>query len=72
MADILKFSGNTRHDINPDEVLEGAKGQLTSVVVIGYDRDGYLFLASSSADGPKVNWLLDKVKHKLINGDYSE
>jgi hypothetical protein len=72
MAEILKFTGSTRHDIDPDEVLEGAKGQLKSVVVIGYDAEGDIFLASSSADGKTVNWLLDKVKHKLINGDYSE
>lgn len=72
MAEIFKFTGNTRHDTDPDEVLEGAKGKLTRVVVIGYDTEGNLYLAGSSADGPKINWLLDKVKHKLINGDYSE
>ncbi|WKJ88749.1 hypothetical protein QZJ86_12025 [Methylomonas montana] len=72
MGDVLNFSGNTRHDIDPDQVLIGAQGHLTSVIVIGYDNDGNLFLASSSANGPKINWLLDKVKHKLINGDYSE
>lgn len=40
MAEVLKFTGNTRHDIDPDEVLEGAKGQLTSVVLIFFKLTG--------------------------------
>lgn len=39
---------------------------MTKVVVIGWDKDDDLYVASSSSDLKKVNWLLDCVKRKMF------
>lgn len=57
----------TRFDIPPDRVLEGAIGQMEGVVILGYDRDGYEYFASSYADGGDVLWLLERCKQALLS-----
>jgi hypothetical protein len=65
-AIIHDFSGITRLDLDPDRVLEQAKGQLGGVVVLGFDHDGQFYGASSYADGGAVMWLLEACKHQLL------
>lgn len=65
-AKILNFSGVTRLDMSPDSVLEPAIGRLESVLVIGYDKDGEEYFASSIADGGTVLWLLERMKKALL------
>lgn len=72
MGKIIPFTGITRLDLNPDDVLENLKGKLESVVIVGYDKDGYEFFASSLADGADVNWLLDRCKLALLDGVFTE
>lgn len=56
---------------NPDNVLEQAMGQYSDVLIIGYDKDGYLDVrASTTLDHTQINWLVDSFKNKLLNGDY--
>lgn len=57
----------TRLDINPDQVIESALGRLKDVVIVGYDKDGQEYFASSIADGGTANWLLDRCKLQLLN-----
>lgn len=52
--------------VNPDTVLDKAKGMLQDAVVIGWDKEGYLFLASSSPDICEVNLLIDKGKQAFL------
>lgn len=66
MSDVVRFTGVTRLDIDPDGVLNAAVGELDGVVVIGYHKDGSEYFASSIADGGTVNWLLDRYKMKLL------
>ena len=66
MADILKFHGVTRLDLPPDRLLEEALGRLDSVVIVGYDKDGEEFFASSVADGAESLWMLQRGAHKLL------
>ena len=56
----------TRLDLPPDQVLLGAKGNLDGLVLIGYDKDGELYFASTYADGGDVLWLLEKCKQALL------
>jgi hypothetical protein len=67
MAKIIQYTGITRLDLPPDQILERAKDQLTDVVIIGYDKDGNDFFASSLADGGTVLWLLEKCKKALLS-----
>lgn len=40
---------------------------LTDVVIIGHDKDGREFFASSKADGGDVVWMLERAKLKLLS-----
>ena len=64
---IIPLNNITRLDLPADIVLEEAKNQLDSIVLIGWDKDGELYFASTIADGGEVNWLLDKAKMALMS-----
>jgi hypothetical protein len=66
-AEVLDFTGITKHKLDPDRVLSQALGKLGTVIVIGYDTDGDLFFASSDPDGPECLWLLEKTKKALLD-----
>lgn len=66
MTNVVPFTGNTRLDADPDMVLEAALlANLEAAIVIGW-QDGKLYFASSIADGPEANWMLDMAKHQLM------
>lgn len=62
----LIVSGKTIPDFPVDRLLEDAIGELDEVVIIGTHKDGKEYFASSVADGPNVNWMLDRAKKALI------
>lgn len=66
MGKIIEFTGITKLDIAVDRVLEGAKGQLEGVVIIGFDKNGDVYSASTYADGGVVLWLLEVCKRRLM------
>ena len=68
MGKVLPFHGLTKLDIPVDRILEGAKGKLDSVVILGYDEAGEEYFASSIADGGEVLWLLERCKQELMGG----
>jgi len=72
MGKVVTFNGVTRHDLPVDRVLTAAQGQLSKVVIIGYDLDGNEYFASSCADGGEVLWLLERLKHALLTIGESE
>lgn len=72
MADnIVNFPGYTSLDIDPDRVLDGAKGELEQVMVLGYDQSGDLYVSSSTADVGILLRLVETFKFKLLNGDFN-
>ena len=51
----------------PETVLDYAKNKLSSVVIIGTDKEsGEAYFASSSDDYTEVNFMLDLAKKKLF------
>ena len=62
---IVQFNGYTKLDINPDNVLEAAVGEVDRVLVLGWDKENEVYFASSFADEAEINWLLDRIKHTL-------
>ncbi len=68
MTDNVITLGNiTRLDIPPERILEQAKRECTDcVVVLGYDKDGEQYFASSVADGGTVMWILETAKMALL------
>lgn len=70
MGEIVDFDGFTRLDIDPDRVLDQAIGKLDSVLLIGWEKgeDGRQYVASSTANGAELVWMLELAKKRLIDG----
>ena len=71
MAKLIDFpiglnEGETRLDLDPDTVLQGAIGKLKELVVVGYEADGSFYFASTRANRPDVLWLLKQAEQRLL------
>jgi len=65
---VITLGNVTRTDLPVDRVLEAAKGKIEGgVVLLGWDKDGELYFASSIADGGEVVWLMEKAKLALLD-----
>ena len=67
---IIDFNGITTQDIDSDKVISSALGKLDFVFIIGYDKNGELYLASSSSDLTKNLWVLEKAKKDILDDIY--
>ena len=56
----------TTRKLPVDPILDAAKGQLADVLITGWDADGELYIASSSANGGDLLWLIEKTKQRLL------
>ena len=65
-SNIIPIGGVTLLNLPEDSILEQAKGKMDDVVLIGWDKDGELYFASSLADGGDVLWLIEKCKQALL------
>lgn len=68
MGKVIRYSGITKLDLSPDQILEDALDldQLEGVVIMGYLKNGKEYFASSYADGGTVLWLAERMKLKLL------
>lgn len=66
MSNVIPLNNLTRINLPVERVLEAAKNGMTEVVLIGYDKDGCHYFASSIADGGEVLWLIEKCKMALM------
>ena len=69
MSNVIPIGGVTKLDIPVDQILEGAKGKMDTIVIMGYDKDGIEYFASSAADGGDVLWLLERLKKVLLEDE---
>lgn len=73
MASVEIMGGVTDLDIPPDRVLNGAVGKLKSVLLLGWDKDDTLYVATSQG-GRAGEWIIsdlaNRFLHKLYNGDF--
>ena len=63
---IVRFTGNTRHDIDPDLILSNAQKVLKDVVVIGTTLEGTQYFATSKSDAKDIMWQLEAAKFMLM------
>lgn len=63
---IVIWKGVTKHDLPPDRLLDSALGRLDNLVIMGWDKEGELYFASSMADGGNVLWLMRLCERKLL------
>lgn len=67
MGEVVVLDVITRLDIPVDRVLEGAiEAEMNNIVVIGYDKSGDEYFASSYASGADVLWALERAKKRLL------
>lgn len=62
---VVRFPGETMHDIPVEEVLSGV-GDLERVMVLGWGKDGELWVSSSFAKASEMLLLLEVVKKVLL------
>ncbi len=71
MTEVVKFyAADAAKD--PDNVLEQALGDYSSVLILGWDKDGD-FCARATldlVDGGDVLWLVEVFKAKLLAGEF--
>ena len=66
MGKVIPLGCVTRLDLPVDRVLDTAKDKLSGVVLMGYDKDGEFYFASTVADGGEVLWLMENLKKQLL------
>lgn len=64
---ILFFNGSTSIPLNPDRVLEAAKGKLERVVVVGFNDGDGVYVASSHNNVAEAAMLLELAKDQLLS-----
>jgi hypothetical protein len=63
---VVLLKCNTRLDIPVERVLDGAlTAELTSVLVIGEDEEGFYFACSKSSK-KELLWLIEKCKQEIM------
>lgn len=64
---VVPFTGVTRLDTPPEKVLNAAlEAGLGQVVIVGFDKEGDFYFASSQADGGDTLWLIALAQKKLL------
>jgi len=64
---VIPIGGLTKLDIPIDRVLSEAKGILQDVIIIGYDKEGNQYNASTIADGGEILWMIEQFKLDLLD-----
>ena len=73
MKNVTKVEFKTGQvSLDADTVLDKAKDNYTSVLVIGWDKEGYHDVRSTNnLDQKDCLYLAQLFTHKLLNGDYA-
>ena len=63
---VIPLGNVTTLDMPPDRILQQAIGEMSDVMVVGWDHDGELYVRTNFSDGGAVLWLLEKVRQELL------
>jgi hypothetical protein len=75
MGKLIKYNGITRLDLPVQQILDTASEGLDhkeGIVILGYDKEGETYFASSLADGREVLWLLQRAIHDVMDNYVGE
>ena len=70
MSNVVQFNGETRQDIDPEKVLNAARGKLACALVLGFTEDGHLYMASSDGDLGKILVLMEASRAVLLDESF--
>lgn len=65
-SNVVDFTGTTTMPMEPDRVLEAAKGELVTTVIVGVTPDGQLWLSGSHSETAENLFLLERAKALLM------
>lgn len=66
---VINLGCVTRLNLPVDRVLDAAKDNMDGCVIMGWDKEGELYFASTYADGGTVLWLMEQCKKNLLEID---
>lgn len=66
MTNVLPFTGETKGPVGPRAVAEGA-AELESILVLGWDKQGQFYIASSSPDVGELLLLTKLGERQIMN-----
>jgi hypothetical protein len=67
MTNVVELNCIGTLDLPAERILSKAlDADLDTAIVVGYDKDGDLYFASTTADGGNVLWLFEKAKLALF------
>lgn len=67
MSKVIDLGNVTSLDFPPEKILTDAMSEdLKAVFVVGRNKDGNLYFASSMADGGDVLWLMELTRKALL------
>lgn len=72
MSKIIQFTGKTKNEIEPDVILEKAKGNVIECLVIGFQPEGKLYFAGSTGDVGQILTMIELAKKQLMDGFHYE
>lgn len=58
---------NPQSALDPDNILENAKGKFNTVLVLGFDKQDKELFVSSTTDAAEILWLIERMKLRLLN-----
>lgn len=64
---VVPFTGLTKVRLEPDHVLESAKGKLQDVIVIGWDEGGEFWASSSETSCAQLLWLIEHARDFVMH-----
>lgn len=66
-AEVIDLPCITKLNLDPEKILRAAADKIgEGVVIVGWDKEGELYFASSYASGLEVLWLFEKAKVQLM------
>lgn len=67
MSNVIDFARALDGGVEPSAVLQKAtEVDLETVMVMGWTKEGYLWMGSSTAEGPELIWLMELVKKEIM------
>lgn len=61
------FPGATDRNFEPNVILQAAtRSDLESVVILGWGKDGSLFISGSISNMPEWLWLIEQAKKQML------
>ena len=73
MGNVTIMGGRTKLDLPVQRIMDGVDAdKLESILILGWDKDGELFAASSTPRVGEMLHLMEMFKYELLSGAYDD